>query len=115
VDSSWWREKRTLDLIAEPTTGRVFPNLPTRAFFWHYHGVFDGPADGISLLKTGDGKNVLAVCERTAHRRGRILISTLDATFEYGVGKIRETGDYIRAVLDIALSEDTGQTRSEET
>lgn len=117
VDSSWWREKRGLDLIAEPTAVRVFPKLPTRAFFWHYHGVFDGPADGIPLLKTADGKNVLSVCEPTANRRGRILISTLDATFEYGVGKIRETRDYIRAVVDLAtaMSEDAGRIRTEET
>ena len=116
VDSSWWRENRVLDLIVEPAVGRVFPHLRTRAFFWHYHGVFDGPANGVPLLKTADGKNILSVCEPTADRRGRIIVSTLDATFEYGVGKIRETADYIRAVLDLATgqSEVAGGIRTEE-
>lgn len=102
VDSSWWRENRRLDLTAEPAAARVFPSLPPRAFCWHYHGVFDGPCDGIPLLKTADGKHVLSVCEPTTERRGRLLVSTLDATFEYGAGKIRETADYIRAVMELA-------------
>src|SRR5690606_23867508 len=88
VDSSWWRENRKLDLIAEAAAEQVFPDMPVRSFFWHYHGVFDGPADGVALLKTSDGKHVLSFCGPTAVRRGRILFSTLDATFEYGVGKI---------------------------
>lgn len=103
VDSSWWRENRRLDLTAEPAVAHIFQNLPPRAFFWHYHGVFDGPSDGIPLLKTADGKHVLSVCGPTADRQGRLLVSTLDATFEYGVGKIRETGDYIRAVMELAM------------
>lgn len=98
VDSSWWREKRKLDLQIEPELTKLFPGASERTFFWHYHGVFDGTDSGTSLLKTSDGMNVLSLLEKPQWK-GRILVSTLDATFEYGVGKIKETRDYIRALL----------------
>lgn len=103
VDSNWWREDRKLDLTVEPMAAQVFPNLSSRAFLWHYHGVFDGPYEGIPLLKTTDGKNVLSICEPCSERQGQLLISTLDATFEFGAGKIRETADYIHAVIEVAM------------
>jgi hypothetical protein len=43
VDSSWWREERKLDLVAESQLFEIFRGVPERAFSWHYHGVFDGP------------------------------------------------------------------------
>jgi hypothetical protein len=101
VDSSWWREGRSLDLLVEPVTETVFPSLSRRAFFWHYHGAFDCPADAIPLLRTSDGKTVLAVRWANPGRQGHVLVSTLDATFEFGVGKIEETKDYIHAVVSL--------------
>jgi hypothetical protein len=100
VDSSWWREGRELDLEVLPQATRLFPDLPGRAYQWHYHGVLDCPADAAPLLTTRDGKVVLAVCEAVDSRAGVKLIGTLDATFEYGAGKIRETAPYITGLLD---------------
>ena len=108
VDSSWWMEKRPLDLIIAPQVSSVFPNLQPRSFCWHYHGVFDGPPDGLPLLTTADGKNVLSLCSPTEDRRGSVLVSTLDATFEYGVGKIKETAEYIEGVLEYVLGTGRG-------
>jgi hypothetical protein len=104
VDSSWWREGRSLDLVIRPQARSMFPDLDDRAFAWHYHGVFDGPEDATPVLRTADQKNVLAYCGPSARRRGSILASTLDATFEYGVGKIPETAKYIDGVLDLAIT-----------
>jgi hypothetical protein len=42
---------------------------------------------------------VLSMIPAAGTRRGRMLLGTLDATFEFGAGKIRETGDYVDAVL----------------
>jgi hypothetical protein len=100
VDSSWWREGRELDLEVLPQATRLFPDLPGRAYLWHYHGVLDCPAGAAPLLTTRDGKVVLAVCEAVDGRAGVKLVGTLDATFEYGAGKIRETAPYITGVLD---------------
>lgn len=98
VDSSWWRENRKLDLIAENRLFELFRDVPERAFSWHYHGVFDGPQSGLPLLKTSEGKLVLSLLQKPEWK-GQVLVSTLDATFEFGVGKIKETRDYIKAVL----------------
>jgi hypothetical protein len=105
VDSSWWREKRKLDIILSPEVSAVLPNLSRQSLCWHYHGVFDGPFDGIPLLTTGEGKNVLSLARPNDTRRGLILHSTLDATFEYGVGKIKETAEYINGVLEYVSRE----------
>lgn len=105
VDSSWWREGRELDLVIRPEAEQLFPGLSAQAFQWHYHGVLECPESAIPLLTTRDGKTVLALCPPTNDLGGIKLVSTLDATFEYGVGKIRETATYIAGVLNL-LSED---------
>ena len=101
VDSNWWREERRLDLVTESRLSEVFPGVSERAFFWHYHGVFDGPESGTPLLKTSEGMSVLSLLQKSEWK-GQMLVSTLDATFEYGVGRIKETRDYINAVLTFA-------------
>jgi len=101
VDSSWWRENRNLDLVVQPIAQTVFHSLPNRSFFWHYHGVFDHSVDGKSMLTTSSGHDVLCLFEPNEKRRGRIFASTLDAVFEFGAGKIKETADYIEALLEI--------------
>jgi hypothetical protein len=101
VDSSWWREDRNLDLAVQPAAQMVFGNLPDQAFFWHYHGVFDHVTEGKSILTTSSGHDVLCLFEPNEDRRGRIFASTLDAVFEFGAGKIKETATYIEALLEI--------------
>jgi hypothetical protein len=98
VDSSWWREKRVLDLTPQPFLLDVFCGVTEQVFFWHYHGAFDGPQSGKPLLTTSEGKLVLSLLKKPEWK-GQILLSTLDATFEFGVGKITETRNYIVAVL----------------
>lgn len=105
VDSSWWKENRQLELIITQQASVFFPNISPRAYCWHYHGVFNGPMDAVPLIKTMDGQNILSLCRPTETRRGSILISTLDATFEFGVGKIKETAEYINGVLDYVAKE----------
>jgi len=109
VDSNWWREQRQLDLSIESPLSAVLPDLAERSCFWHYHGVFDGPSEEIVLLSASGGKNVLSLVGPTSTRKGRILLSTLDATFEFGVGKIKETADYISSMLKFV----NAPTRSE--
>jgi hypothetical protein len=113
VDSSWWREGRELDLKVLPQTTRLFPDLPVRAYQWHYHGVLDCPADAVPLVTTTDAKIVLAVCAAVDSRAGVKLVGTLDATFEYGAGKIKETAAYITGVLDFLLNRRGVQAQSE--
>jgi hypothetical protein len=99
VDSSWWRDGRRLDLEKTAETARYFPSLTLKDFSWHYHGVFDHPQTSTPLLTTADGKAVLTHSPGPSGGNGGMLVSTLDATFEYGAGKIPQTAPYIEATL----------------
>jgi hypothetical protein len=99
VDSSWWREGRPLDMQVTREASRLFPWLSDQAYAWHYHGVFDCPESAIPLVTTSDGKAILAYCPHTGGTTGGTFVSTLDATFEYGAGKIPQTATYIEGVL----------------
>jgi len=99
VDSSWWREGRSLDMQVTREATHLFPWLSDQAFAWHYHGVFDCPESAIPLVTTLDGKAILAYCPHPSGTKGGTLVSTLDATFEYGAGKIPQTATYIEGVL----------------
>lgn len=112
VDSSWWREGRSLDLEILPTARAMFPTLTDSAYAWHYHGVFDCPRNATALLLTADKKTVLAHYCPVEDSGGSILVSTLDATFEYGVGKIPETSHYIDGVLDFISRSAVGDATS---
>jgi hypothetical protein len=110
VDSSWWREGRPLDIQVKPEAFRLFPWLSDQAFAWHYHGVFDCPESAIPLVTTSDGKAILAYCPHPGGTKGGILASTLDATFEYGAGKIPQTATYIEGVLRFLSTSHTAVT-----
>jgi len=99
VDSSWWREGRSLDMQVTRQASRLFPWLSDQAYAWHYHGVFDCPESAIPLVTTSDGKAILAYCRHTSGATGGTFASTLDATFEYGAGKIPQTAAYIEGIL----------------
>jgi len=99
VDSSWWRENRELDIIISADTQKILSSLSARSLKWHYHGVFDGPPGSVPLLTNSEGHCILSLVLPHDNTAGKILVSTLDATFEYGAGKIKETADYIHSVL----------------
>jgi hypothetical protein len=101
VDSSWWKEGRNLDLVVQEAAETVFHGVSRKSFFWHYHGVFDHCSDSKSILTTSSGHDVLSLFDTCEGRKGKIFASTLDAVFEFGAGKIKETGDYIDAVLKV--------------
>ena len=77
----------------------LFPWLSDQAYAWHYHGVFECPESAMPLVISSDGKAILAYCPHTGGTPGGTLVSTLDATFEYGAGKIPQTAAYIEGVL----------------
>lgn len=107
VDSSWWLEGRTLALRRESALSRVFGDAATTLYFWHYHGVFQTPAEAQSLVTAPDGRTILALLPPSVPSKGQMLLGTLDATFEYGAGKIPETADFIAAVLQFIEQADT--------
>jgi len=94
----------------KPEAFRLFPWLSDQAFAWHYHGVFDCPESAIPLVTTSDGKAILAYCPHPGGTKGGILASTLDATFEYGAGKIPQTATYIEGVLRFLSTSHTAVT-----
>lgn len=99
VDSNWWREGRPLALQREPALAKVFGDASATVYFWHYHGVFQGPVAAEPLLTAPDGQTILALLPPSSSSKGQMILGTLDATFEYGAGKIPETADFIAAVL----------------
>jgi hypothetical protein len=101
VDSSWWREGRELAVVKMPELGPAFRKPASSFYFWHHHGVFRSPPEARPLLVAPDGMHVLSLVPAAGTRRGCILLGTLDATFEFGAGKIPETGDYVDAVLTL--------------
>lgn len=99
VDSSWWRQGRSLALRREPALSDVFGEFASSMYFWHYHGVFQGPGDAVDLLTAPDGKGILSLVPPSKYRKGKMILGTLDATFEYGAGKIPETSGFIESLL----------------
>lgn len=99
VDSTWWRHNRSLDLHVSQYIHNVLPAISIDSFFWHYHGVFDCPPEALPLLNSSDGKCILATYKPHEMSNGCMFISTLDATFEYGAGKIDKTANFIEGML----------------
>ena len=88
-----------LDMQVTRAASRLFPELSDQVFAWHYHGVFDCPESAIPLVTASDGKAILSFRPHLGGNKGGTIASTLDATFEYGVGKIPQTEAYIDGIL----------------
>lgn len=100
-DYTWWARGDPLELeILEPEH-RLFEDVSSDAYTWHYHGRFDPPVNATSLLAAPEG--VVMYEQRLGE--GKLLAMTIDPLHHLGDGEITnpiDTTSALEHILDWA-------------
>lgn len=79
--------------------------IPPPERIWHFHGVFEPPADAVSILETKDGGSILY--DRFPPGGGRTTIMAVDPFFHHGSFFMPAATEFLRGFMPFLATANT--------